>query len=388
MFWGKINYKSSRLGQPSPYKQVLSIISTILPDRNSMTGCRKRLAHDTIGNEDPSFRVKTLGQTQQAHPCAFSNFWVRRQACTGCRSSRDRPLKTPRCRACAKFERQVACAGLLSKRSARLTAQPASATKAQPLHCKLSRRAARTAQRPAMTAMFHGAACLLDSLVPGQHFADGCSSASPQKVGTSTTHHANLMSPPRDIWGTQLPQARHDQVPQDTVRGLTSVCSIKNANLRGAVCQEMNAAVMLLNLDACWTSPWKSLFGITSPHTSKAHLVIARRPPDLLSQPLTTPCTPCTLDWPCCLRNIVNTQSCLTEHHDLMPRPQRYVMLKFSVRVREPKRTPSRARGMRQLHQHLRLAQFLCTFWQAGPVPCLFDQSSCQSKLRAHMLRL
>lgn len=39
-----------------------------------MTGCLKRLAHDAIGNEDPSFRVKTLGQTQQAHPCACAIF--------------------------------------------------------------------------------------------------------------------------------------------------------------------------------------------------------------------------------------------------------------------------------------------------------------------------
>lgn len=28
-------------------------------------------------------------------------------------------------------------------------------------------------------------------------------------------------------------------------------------------------------------------------------------------------------------------------------------------------------------------AQFLYTFWQAGPVPCLFDQLSCQNWLRS-----
>ncbi|KAF1922820.1 uncharacterized protein M421DRAFT_337575 [Didymella exigua CBS 183.55] len=33
-----------------------------------------------------------------------------------------------------------------------------------------------------------------------------------------------------------------------------------------------------------------------------------------------------------------------------MPRPRRYVMLKFSCRVREPKKPSSRARGMRLLH--------------------------------------
>jgi hypothetical protein len=83
------------------------------------------------------------------------------------------------------------------------------------------------------------------------------------------------MSPPGDIWGTQLPEARHDQVPPDTIRGFMSVCSIKNANLRGAVFQEMNGVVMLFKLDECWVSPWKSLFGVTSPHNSRAHFVTA-----------------------------------------------------------------------------------------------------------------
>jgi len=43
---------------------------------------------------------------------------------------------------------------------------------------------------------------------------------------------------------------------------------------------------------------------------------------------------------------------------------------------------------MDRLHGLPRLAQFPYTFWQAGPVLCLFDQHSCQSKLRTHMLRL
>jgi hypothetical protein len=170
--------------------------------------------------------------------------------------------------------------------------QPASVTKAQSLASKLSTRAARTAQHLAMTlswcivpARF---ACARPTLRRRLSFSK------PTNVGTSTTHHANLMSPPRDIWGTQLPEARHDQVPSATIRGLPSVCNSKNANLRGAVLQEMNGVVMLLKLDECWASPWKSLFGLTSPHTSRAHFVTARRPPDLLSQPLTTPCTACT----------------------------------------------------------------------------------------------
>lgn len=202
------------------------------------------------------------------------NFWVRRQARTGCRFSRDRPLKTLRCRACVEFGRQVASAGGLRERSARLTAQPASATEVQSLVTTLSTRPARTAQHHAMTvsrcivpARF---ACVRPTL------RRRLFSSKPTNVGTSMSHHAKLMSPPRDIWGTQLPEARHDQLPPDTIRGFTSIRSIKNANLRGAVFQEMNGVVMLLKLDKYWTSPWNTLFGVPSPHTSRAELVTAR----------------------------------------------------------------------------------------------------------------
>lgn len=51
-----------------------------------MTGCLKRLLHDAIGSEDPSFGIMELGQVQRAHPCAFYNFRVRRQARAACRS--------------------------------------------------------------------------------------------------------------------------------------------------------------------------------------------------------------------------------------------------------------------------------------------------------------
>lgn len=159
-----------------------------------MTGCRDRC--DMMPSEmgHPSFSHAALGPMQRWLACGARSFWVRRQACTACRSL-----------VIARSDVVLACLPTGQTSTAQLQRYRA----ARRWLCRPARRpACRPAwpdRQPNMTARIHSAPPAF--FVRLQSKVVACATTS-LAVGL----HANQTTPPENLWGERLGRHHHSSM--------------------------------------------------------------------------------------------------------------------------------------------------------------------------------